>query len=304
MPSDDDELYYAENGLATEIHNLPDPSKTGKWRPGPAPKLRFQDALCLTLCQYRQGVFFYVLAHLFGVATSTCNNVFHTMTAMLRQMVRYSSPLNGGDFNETDFEQWDKLKCFESDPQCVLVMDCTEAFSQYPDGSIYKKILYSPYKHHSTLKFLIVIDVRGNIVYVSDAYPGRISDTKIVEKCEKDIFTKLWPGSKVMVDKGFNIENIAKKYGVDVTVPPRVTISRRFTTDELDANREIAKTRIHVERAIRRAKSFEILTDTVSISMLPNFGAVAEVCYFLSNGVGHLVNMNDDTEKDIEVVEH
>ena len=42
--------------------------------------------------------------------------------------------------------------------------------------------VWSNYKHHSTVKFLIGITPQGTISFVSKYYGGRISDKEIVEQ--------------------------------------------------------------------------------------------------------------------------
>lgn len=251
----------------------------------------------MTLVQYRQSLYFYFLAHLFCLSTTTCNDNFKEMTKLLLVMLDDSlNFMDMDDFTEEGFASWpDKLACFADFPKCVLVADCTEIYTECPDGSVFKKIFFSFYKHHNTCKMLIFIDVRGNIVYCSPAYAGRISDTLITALNEK-VFLKLWKKAGVMIDKGFSMKEIVKKYEIDIVIPPRVNIDKKFSADELNLNREIAKSRIHVERAIRRAKVFRILHDVVAIAMVPNYGDVARVCFYLSNYVGPLVIQDDDDD--------
>jgi hypothetical protein len=191
------------------------------------------------------------------------------------------------DFNEAAFKKWENKigGIGEPYPDVVLIGDATEVFSQQPSGSIYKKVFYSNYKGHETLKVLLFIDARGKIAYVSEPYGGRISDQEIVvDSLARDDFLRhLWRGAGIMLDKGFaTVRNFLTARGFKVVEPPRVRYQVRLANDKLTEARSIAVARIHVERAIARAKHLCILTDEVPIISVPNFGIVIRVAMYMS----------------------
>lgn len=274
---------------------------------GPKPKLGFQDALCMTLTQFRQYVPFYFLGHIFGVKRSTANKRFMKVTNLLERLFTDPeskvNPLYQRDFTKDGFASWKRMGCFDGFPNCAVVADCTEVFTQTPQGSIYKKIFFSHYKHHETVKILVFIDTRGNVVYVSKTFPGRISDggisIEVANNAADSVFSRLWEGSGIMVDKGFGIKDLAKKYKLTVIIPPRCAIGRKFTAEQLQETREVARSRIHVERAIRRAKIYKILQDEVPVATIPNYSSVARVCFYLSNFLSLLVDEEDDEYSEV-----
>jgi hypothetical protein len=157
------------------------------------------------------------------------------------------------------------------------------------NSSIFKKIFYSDYKSQQTIKFLVAIDACGRVVFVSDGFGGRISDKAITKQCAEELFGWLWRGAEVMVDKGFLINETAEKYGFRVRIPSRIMSNSRYNFLDIGKNKQIARSRIHVERAIRNAKGFKILTDRLPVSMVNNISDIAQVCFYLTNYMGELV---------------
>ena len=59
--------------------------------------------------------------------------------------------------------------------------------------------------------------------------------------------------------------------------------------DEEDETRQIAAVRIHVERAIRRIKNYNILKQIIPSSMAEDLNKIWKVCSYLTNLKGPLV---------------
>ena len=83
-----------------------------------------------------------------------------------------------------------------------IVLDCTEVFTDRPSRLKTRKQLFSNYKHHSTIKFLVGTFPNGSLLYVSKVWGGRTSDKKIT--CDVGgCLDALKPGEVVMADCGF-----------------------------------------------------------------------------------------------------
>ena len=102
----------------------------------------------------------------------------------------------------------------EEFPNCVAIIDCTEIKIHRPSSLLYQSQCYSEYKSATTLKYLVVCDPRGSILFVSDLYYGSISDNEIRVKNRffqhlQSLMEKgyLHPGDSIMADKGLRIED-------------------------------------------------------------------------------------------------
>lgn len=65
----------------------------------------------------------------------------------------------------------------------IGIIDCTECRTQTPSEKLAQRALWSDYKSHNTVKYLVVMSPSGATVYVSPAFPGRISDPQICFCC-------------------------------------------------------------------------------------------------------------------------
>ena len=75
---------------------------------------------------------------------------------------------------------------------------------------------------------------------------------------ESGLLKHLIPGDMILADKGFLIQDIVP-HGVSVNISPFLN-KGAFTQSEARATKDIARCRIHVERANARLKDFRILS--------------------------------------------
>jgi DDE superfamily endonuclease/Helix-turn-helix of DDE superfamily endonuclease len=253
-------------------------------------QLSFEDAVLLTQIRLRYAFTFKHLGYLFGLSEDTASRYFHTLLCMLSHMFdktelfQHSTPESVMEANKAS------LPCFLPFRNCVLVLDCTEFFIETPGTTDVHKCTFSDYKNHHTIKVLVGIDVQGRVVYVSTCKPGRISDKRIVVTTK--VLLDMVPQQRklaVMVDKGFPISKIAEAMGIEIIIPPYASKHRAFTEDETQLACLIAQARIHVERAILRAKKFQILAGEIPCSSLPYISMVVKVVFLMTNLMGEIV---------------
>lgn len=167
---------------------------------------------------------------------------------------------------------------FTNFKNCRIILDCTEIYSAVPAGMDHQRLTYSSYKHRNTWKLLVGVAPNGVITFVSKAFPGSTSDKKIVE--ESKVLDQMVAGDLILADKGFLIKDLLPA-GVSLNIPPFLT-TPQFTESQVYETQRIAKARIHVERAIRRIKCYNILQQVPPYYM-SQISIIFQVCAALTN---------------------
>lgn len=168
----------------------------------------------------------------------------------------------------------------DSYPQTRVIIDCTKLIKEMASSLRSQSKAYSNYKYHNTAKELVGTVPSGMITFVSDLYSGRTSDKKATKHC--GILSLLEEGDSIMVDKGFDIEDVLPK-NVSLNIPPFLRENDHLSLKEETETRRIAALRIHVERAFRRIKFFRILKMEFPLSMAADLNKIWVVCAYLCN---------------------
>lgn len=239
-------------------------------------KINRDDQIFLTLIKLRLNLKGSDLAHRFGVCASTVTNIVITWIHVIHKIVFE------GLMNHTIPSRAKNRACLPSCFNCFLncriVLDCTEVAVQVPKSLSKQKQVYSHYKHKTTFKGLIGVAPNGVITYATALYPGSTSDKEVVQHSK--ISEKLDPGDLVLADKGFLISDIVPA-GVSVNIPPFLD-TPQFTPGQVLETRNIARARIHVERAINRVKVYDIL-EKIPSQLFFYSTKIWQVCTVLSN---------------------
>ncbi|KAE8740624.1 hypothetical protein FOCC_FOCC013861 [Frankliniella occidentalis] len=249
-----------------------------------------EDQLFITLFKLRRNVSHQLLADLFEVSLFTVSNTLITWISVLHIIV-----VEG--IMEKNVPSLHKVRqsmpeAFSMYPNCRMIFDCTEVEVQVPSLMSNHNEVYSSYKSRTTFKALIVIAPNGTIIYVSDLFPGSTSDKVLVYNC--GVLDLLKAGDAVMADKGFPIGDLLPP-GVDLNLPP-FKETPQFTRGQVMETLKIARSRIHVERAILRVKYFHIL-DKIPQSLFKFSSKVFQVCAGLTNLRCSLIKEVEDDMK-------
>lgn len=158
-------------------------------------------------------------------------------------------------------------KSFESFKQTRIVLDCTEVFVQKTKCQFERIQTYSQYYGGNTIKYMIGVTPDGRISYISKGYGGRVSDKIIFH--ESGLVRMLQPHvNKIMVDKGFLIEDICAEHFIEIIRPPFLRHQKQFSSADAIKTRKIARARVIVERVIQRLKIFKFLQSTIPYSIV------------------------------------
>lgn len=175
----------------------------------------------------------------------------------------------------------------QSFPNCRVIIDATEIKCEKPPTLTQQTQMYSNYKSAFTVKFLVGIAPSGEITFISKGFGGRVTDTFLTVNC--GILKLLEPGDVVLADKGFpQIESDLNNRGCLLVMPPFKRGDRQFSETENFEGYKCSAVRIHVERAIRRLKYFQILS-FLKMDLIPHIDKVLVVIAFLCNNMPDLI---------------
>ena len=177
--------------------------------------------------------------------------------------------------------------CFqEIYPNVRVILDCTEIFVETLSSLVLQSEVFSSYKSHTTWKGLFGSTPPGAVSFVSALYCGSISD-KEISRCS-GITELLDSKYDVMADKGFIISELLAKKECNLIIPPFLNCEEQFSEEETEQTKQIARVRIHVERAIRRVKEYHIFDSPIPMSLSGSINQLWTVCCLLTNFRGKL----------------
>ena len=142
--------------------------------------------------------------------------------------------------------------------------------------------MYSNYKKHSAVKFVIACTPLGSISFISKAWGGRVSDIDIVKDSGLINPNLHHHGDQILVDRGFTLQDeFAAGCGVGLITPNFTKGKKQLSAKEVEASRQITSVRVHVERAIGLIKSrYKILDCVLPLTLLKTLfeeGAECEI---------------------------
>ena len=210
---------------------------------GPARKLPSKDEFLLTLIKLRLGLLAKDLASRFKVSPGLSSQIFTAWLKALSGCLRNLIYVPDEEvIPATMPKRFDSLRNTHS------IIDCSEIFLETPKNHILQSVTWSEYKHHNTLKFLVAVAPNSNIIYVSEAYAGKISDKKLT--IDSGYLDNVSAYMRVLADKGFNIADEGTARHVFLSVPPGKRGASQFMPSDMKKTSKIAKVCILVEQVI------------------------------------------------------
>ena len=169
----------------------------------------------------------------------------------------------------------------EQYPKTTAILDATEIKVHTPSSLLLQSQTYSSYKSANTFKALLAVSPAGHVIFTSALYTGSISDYQLVSR--SGFLGLLQEGDEIMADRGFTIEDLLTPLGVGLNIPPFLGKRQQMDGAEVVETQQIASLRIHVERAIRRVKEFDILAGIMPATLAGSANQIWTVCCLLTN---------------------
>lgn len=226
-------------------------------------RLSLESRVVLFFIKLKTGLSFSCIASLFRIAITTASRYFYEIIPSIRAVLNFAVYWPSKEETMSNMPRHFKPNLVNT----RAVLDCTEVTIKSFKCTKCKTDSYSHYKGRHTCKFLISVTPAGLINHVSKAYPGRTSD-KYIFNNEK-LIDKFEPYSDaIMVDKGFSIEKETQEKCIALHIPPFLKNQQQLSSPQADLNYEIARARVHVERANQRIKIFNIFRTEIDCNIL------------------------------------
>ena len=243
----------------------------------------------MTLARIKLGLDTQHLGYLFGIHATTVTRIFLTWTNILYCTL---TPLLVWPDRATVAHHMPR-QFRERYPNTRVIIDCTEFETKRPKNTQSQAQTYSQYKSRNTCKALVGINPNGCFTFVSKVWSGNISDRHITMR--SGFLDMIEPGDEVMADRGFTIRDLLLERDARLNIPPFTRPcaqrgkGRKLSPREIHATRQIATLRIHVERSIRRLKTFRLLSGVIDGSLRKVLDNVLLIAAVISNLQGPLI---------------
>ena len=190
-------------------------------------------------------------------------------------------------------------------PRLTSIIDCFEIFIERPHNHKARAQVYSNYKKHSTVKFLICSSPLGAITFLSPAWGGRSTDNEIVRDSGFISPKYHHPRDQILADRGFTLhDDFGAACSAELVMPAFTKGKKQLSAQEVETTRKIANVRIHVERVIGNIKiRFAILSQgslpillvksQSNVDEAPNIEKIVTVCSSLINLMPSIVYKED-----------
>ncbi|XP_065067930.1 uncharacterized protein LOC135693391 isoform X2 [Rhopilema esculentum] len=147
----------------------------------------------------------------------------------------------------------------ENFPRLTSIIDCFEVFIERPSKLKARAQVYSNYKKHSTVKFLLCCSPLGVVTFLSKAWGGRASDVQIVRSSGFISPKYHFPGDQILADRGFTlVDDFAVACSAELIIPQFTKGKKQLDARlpmSVEITRKIANVRIQVERVIGLLKN-------------------------------------------------
>ena len=169
--------FYALFGMLEDASTHTQKREIASGKSGRPRNLRLIDEFLLILMCLRLGLLIEDLAYRFHISKATCSSIISRWTTYLH--IKLSSLIVWPP--KTVIRDTMPMKFRKKYPNCRVILECTEIYTETTQSVINKSLMYSQYKSHMTYKALLGTSPSGIITFASDLWAGSISDKQITK---------------------------------------------------------------------------------------------------------------------------
>lgn len=287
-------------GAATPVTRKPTTKSKREYtsRPGPAHNYCAWRCYLFTIVALQSGLGMTAVAGLYHIPAKKATAIFSTFVMFIyRTLLREQPPISSARSRKRMPAHWNKMM---KTNDIKLIVDATEFRVEGTSVLARARGHYSQYKKGYTIKLLVGITAHGTIVFVSYAYPGKITDYEITKVC--GVMDLLEEGDLLLADRGFNIADILSEkmsallVGHTHAVGEKERMEGKYTYDQLLQMQRYSNLRIHVERAMASIKRMACLQRVIRHDQKHLIAPIIGIAAMLSNYGRPLLN-REDTER-------
>ena len=158
-------------------------------------KMSREQKMLLFLMKIKLNLSFTVLGALFCVCDGTAGHWFYHVKDKMTELAKIGVWwFDRGTVNARMPKTFRELY-----PKCRCTIDCTELFTQKPGKQRQRVQMYSTYKSHFTIKYLIGCAPSGETTFISRGFGGRTTDFEIT--CQSGFIDLIEVGDVILADK-------------------------------------------------------------------------------------------------------
>ncbi|GFO29226.1 protein alp1-like [Plakobranchus ocellatus] len=239
-------------------------------------ELDYKTEFVITLVKLRGGFDYQTLSVLFFISPNTARKIFSRWVQFLSDCF---TPLI--KWPSKEFCKKNLPTAFSEFPNTRAVLDCTEYLIDMPYLPVEQKMKSSNQNYRNTLKQLIAIMPTGAITFVSDVYTGSVSDVAILEK--SGFLNLLEEEDGIMADGSFTTKRHLLLRNKGTLSIPVFSDGKPSGLNAIKRSQNIMVLRIHAGRAIRRMKTFRIISGAIRFRLRRSLNQITRIIAFLCN---------------------
>ena len=204
-----------------------------------------RNQVLMVLVWLRVNLPFEYISHQARISKSTANVTFHKVLNLLHTKLRFLIHWQDRD----NIRQTVPPSFKQHFPRLTCIIDCFEIFIDRPVNLKARAQVYSNYKKHCTVKYLISCSPLGVINFLSNGWGGSATDTYIVRNSGFISNKFHCPGDQILADRGFPLQDDCASSCLAEFIIPAFTKGKKTSI------------RIHIERVIGLVKNRNHILD-------------------------------------------
>lgn len=242
-----------------------------------------RNRVVICLCKLKINLPFRCLALMFGITRQVCASYFfvmlRTLSIILDKTIHWPNTV----------ELLKNLpECFQSFKQTRVILSRTRIETERKRCAQCDRKPVNGGKE--AMSFVLGVAPSGLIIFKSNAFEAQTCDDSIF--IQTDLLKHLNPAKEaIMTDKSLDLVDECMRRNITLIKAPKLVKNRNLSKTDVDLMKNISAARIHVDRSLRRFKTYKILQTKILWRISPH---VDDICTIIAG----IVNMRNPTPPD------